>query len=106
MKKIFFEYIEEAKKLTICDSYRKIAQYLDAPPIKISQWKQGKGYVSPAECAHLARLLGITTEEIAYVIKAEREEIPEKKEYWYKEAEIFSRPINPPESLKLKNKKS
>lgn len=105
MKKNFFDYIEEAKKRTICDSYRKIAQYLDAPPIKISQWKQGKGYVSPAECAHLARLLGISTEEIAYVIKAEKEDIPEKKDLWYKEAKIFSRPINPPESLK-KNKKT
>lgn len=102
MKQKFFDYVEAALNETICNTYRKLAQYLDTPQPKISQWKTGKSYVSPAECVLLARLLGISTEEIAFVLKAEKEPLPERKQLWYQEAKRFEKPINPPSKYQSK----
>lgn len=96
---LFFDYIDTAKNLTIFNSYRKIADYLDAQPVKISQWRQGKGYVSPCECVLLARLLGIKPEEIAFVLKAQSVTSPDEKTRWLKEAKKAHNPISPPKKF-------
>lgn len=92
----FYQYIEYAKKTTICDSNITLAKYLDIPPNRISQWRINRGYVSATDCILLAKLLGITTEEIAFVHRATEATIPEEKQKWHALAAEYARPVNPP----------
>lgn len=99
----FYAYVECAKKTTIYDSNISLAKYLDVPPNRISQWRINRAYVSPTDCIFLARLLGISVEEIAFVSRAQETKIPDEKQKWLALAAKFARPVNPPDKYK-KNK--
>ncbi|PCS38716.1 hypothetical protein [Escherichia coli] len=100
MRKSFFDYIMTAKKLTIFNSYVKLADYLNVPAQRLTDWKLQRGRVEPAECVLLAILLGLDPAEIAFTIKAEREINPEKVTQWLNLAEQYARPVNPPDKYK------
>jgi len=100
MRKSFFDYIMTAKKLTIFDSYVKLADYLNVPAQRLTDWKLKRGRVEPAECVLLAILLGLEPAEIAFTIKAEREINPEKVPQWLSLAAEHAKPINPPEKYR------
>ncbi|ENY1827859.1 helix-turn-helix domain-containing protein [Salmonella enterica] len=104
MHKNFYAYIEEALDKTIFDSIQTLAKHLEIPPNRISQWKQGRGSATPAECIHLADLLGIDVREIAFVIEAEKEKINDFKQKWLKKAKIYQKPVNPPNKYKKPKK--
>lgn len=96
----FYDYIEDALNKTKYDSIQLLAKYLDVSPNRISQWKQGRGSVTPAECVQIADLLGLNVEEIAFIIEAEKQTLPEFKEKWLEKAMIYQRTVNPPNKYK------
>ncbi|EPA0315797.1 helix-turn-helix domain-containing protein [Klebsiella aerogenes] len=96
----FYAYIECAKETTIYDSNISLAKYLDVPPNRISQWRINRAYVSPTDCILLAKLLGISVEEIAFVSRAQEAKIPDEKKKWLSLAAEYARPVNPPDKYK------
>ena len=96
----FFSYVEKAKETTIYDSNVLLAKFLDIPPNRISQWKINRSYVSPTDCILLAKLLGISVEEIAFVSRAQEAKIPDEKKRWLSLAAEYARPVNPPDKYK------
>lgn len=100
----FYDYIEEALIKTKYDTIQLVAKYLDVSPNRISQWKRGRGSVTPAECVLIAELLGLNIEEIAFIIEAERQTLPEFKQEWLEKAKPYRRKINPPNKYKKTNK--
>lgn len=100
MHKKFFSYVEQAKKITKFSTNVKLAEYLNANPQRISDWRLNRGRVEPADCVLLAHLLGISTEEIAFVLKAEKETNPEKISKWLSLAAEYARSVNPPDKYK------
>lgn len=100
----FFNYVEDAIRETKFDSFQSLAKYLSISPNRISQWKKGRGGVTPAECVLLAKLLGITVEELAFVIQAEREQVDDFREKWFDLAREYEHPVNPPHRYKKTRK--
>ncbi|EGD1139003.1 helix-turn-helix transcriptional regulator [Salmonella enterica] len=96
----FFDYIEAALKKTKYDSIQLLGRHLDISPNRISQWKKGRGTVTPAECVQVAELLGLNVEEIAFIIEAERQTLPEFREKWLEKAKLYRKSINPPNKYK------
>lgn len=96
----FYDYIEEALNKTKYDTIQLLAKYLDLSPNRISQWKRGRGSVTPAECVLIAELLGLNVEEIAFIIEAEKQTLSEFKEKWLEKASFYRRTVNPPNKYK------